>query len=45
MYREIINALQEAAKDDSTIAVFTGTVLNILLLDLLYFMSKYSTDI
>lgn len=24
MYREIINALQEAAKDDSTIAVFTG---------------------
>lgn len=44
MYREIIKALQEAGKDDSTIAVITGTALHMPLLDLLYIMPKYSTD-
>lgn len=44
MYREIIKALQEAGKDDSTIAVITGTALHMPLLDLFYIMTKYSTD-
>lgn len=38
MYREIIKALEEAGKDDSTIAVITGTTLCISLLDLFYIM-------
>lgn len=44
MYREIISALREAAKDDSTIAVVTGTILIILLIDVFSFMSEYSID-
>lgn len=44
MYREIIKALQEAGKDDSTIAVITGTTLHIPLLDLFYIVRKYSTN-
>ncbi|NXW06936.1 ECI2 isomerase, partial [Fregetta grallaria] len=40
MYREIIKALEEAGKDDSTIAVITGTTVHIPLLDLFYIMPK-----
>ncbi|KAF1476022.1 Enoyl-CoA delta isomerase 2, mitochondrial, partial [Megadyptes antipodes antipodes] len=36
MYREIIKALEEAGKDDSTIAVITGTKLHMRLSDLFY---------
>lgn len=35
MYREIIKALQEAGKNDSTIAVITG---------MFYIIPRYSTD-
>lgn len=35
MYREIIKALEEAGKNDSTIAVITGKF---------YIIPKYSTD-
>lgn len=41
MYREIIKALHEAGKDDSTIAVITGTILNMPFLDLLYAKVHY----
>lgn len=41
MYREIIKALQEAGKDDSTIAVITGTILNMPFLDLFYAKVHY----
>ncbi|NXS40398.1 ECI2 isomerase, partial [Balaeniceps rex] len=44
MYREIMKALEEAGKDDSTIAVITGTTLHMPLSDLFYIMPKYSTD-
>lgn len=37
MYREIIKALQEAGKDDSTIAVITGTALHMPLRFVLYY--------
>lgn len=40
MYREIIKALEEAGKDDSTIAVITGTTLHIASLRFVLYYAK-----